>query len=43
MFPYEIYLKVCKRLKTEEDRQLLDQIKQDIFDESIPIKTIIYK
>ena len=43
MFPYDIFLNINKRLKTDEDREKLDDIMRDVFDESIPINTIINK
>ena len=40
-FPFEIYLNIDKRLKTQEDRDKLDQMKIYIFNEDIPIDDII--
>ena len=42
IFPYNIHLKINKRLDNEEDKIILAQFKKDIFDLSIPIiKTIM--
>ena len=43
IFPFEIYLHINKRLKTQEDRDKLEQMKIDIFNEDIPIDDIIKK
>ena len=43
IFPFEIYLHINKRLKTQEDRDKLEQMKIDIFNEDIPIDDIIEK
>ena len=43
IFPFEIYLHINKRLKTQEDRDKLEQMKIDIFNEDIPIDDIINK
>jgi thymidine kinase len=37
IFPYEIYLKENKRLKTQEQRDKLKRIKRDIFNSKIPM------
>ena len=42
-FPFEIYLHINKRLKTQEDRDKLEQMKSYIFNEDIPIDDIINK
>ena len=34
IFPYNIYLNINKRLKTEEDKDKLDQVYKELFDES---------
>jgi hypothetical protein len=41
IFPYEIYLKENKRLKTREDRERFEQIYNDIFNPNIPLKKTI--
>ena len=43
MFKYEIFLKECKRLKSEEDKLKLKNIKDDIFINKLPYKIIIEK
>jgi hypothetical protein len=43
IFPYEIYLKENKRLKTQEDKDKLDQIYNDIFNKDIPLETTVRK
>jgi hypothetical protein len=43
IFPNKITLKLSKRLKTDEDRNKLNTIKEMIFNESIPIKKVIDK
>jgi hypothetical protein len=43
IFPYEIYLTENKRLKTEEDRKKLKQLKEDVFNENIKLETTIQK
>ena len=43
IFPYEIYLCENKRLKTNEDKEKLKQIKKDIFNKKINIMTTINK
>ena len=41
MFPNEINLTENKRLRTKEDKDILKQLKSDIFNKSIPIKNTI--
>jgi hypothetical protein len=43
MFPNQIVLEHNKRLKTEEDQELLKQIKQDIFNLKIDVATTMKK
>ena len=43
MFKYEIFLKECKRLKSEEDKLKLKNIKNDIFVYKLPYKSIVEK
>ena len=43
IFPNEIYLQESKRVKTEEDRQKLKDIKHDIFETDTPLLTIAKK
>ena len=43
MFKYEIFLKECKRLKSEEDKLKLKNIKNDIFVNKLPYKSIVEK
>ena len=43
IFKYEIYLEENKRLKTDEDKMMLKQIKSDIFDNKIPDMNTINK
>jgi hypothetical protein len=37
IFKYEIYLEENKRLKSDDDKQKLKQIKADIFNKDIPL------
>jgi hypothetical protein len=43
MFPNQIRLKINKRLKNDEDRKRMDDIKRDTFDQSIPFEKTIQK
>ena len=43
IFPYEICLEERKRLKTREHKQKLKQLKQDLFNEDIPVMETITK
>ena len=43
IFPYEVYLQENKRLKTEEDKTLLNQFKHDIFNIELSETDIIKK
>ena len=43
IFHDEIYLTENKRLKTEKDRKKLKQLKEDIFNEDIPLETTVKK
>ena len=41
MFKYNIWLKICKRLKSEEDRVKLGSIRRDLLETDKPIKEIV--
>ena len=43
IFKYNIYLKVCKRLKKEEDRKKLENIYIDIFENNIKVRELVEK
>ena len=43
IFPYKINLKICKRLNSQEDRDKLKNIMDDIFVNKLPINKIIEK
>lgn len=43
VFPNQIVLKISKRLTSEEDRKMLDNLMSDTFDKSISIETICKK
>ena len=43
IFPHNVLLKENKRLKTEHDKRCLAMLKQDIFNEAIPIKNTLQK
>ena len=43
IFQYEIYLKENKRLKSDEDKEKLKQIKADVFNKEIPLIDTITK
>jgi len=43
IFPVSMYFQENKRLKNQEDKDLLESIMTDIFDETIPIETTIRK
>ena len=43
IFKYKIYLKISKRLKTEEDKIKLNDIYNDIWKNKLPIKEIVNK
>ena len=43
IFPISMYFRENKRLKDPRDKEILRQLKKDIFDESIPIETTIKK
>ena len=43
IFKYNIYLKVCKRLRKEEDRKKLENIYIDIFENNIKAKDLVKK
>ena len=43
IFPDSMYFKENKRLKRKRDMETLRQLKQDIFDETIPTETTIKK
>ena len=43
IFPYQLYLRENKRLRTSEDKQTLRDFKRDIFNEDIPIETTVRK
>ena len=43
IFKYNIYLKVCKRLRKEEDRKKIENIYNDIFENNIKVRELIEK
>ena len=43
IFPNRMFLKENKRLKNEDDKQKLKQLKKDIFNNDISVKNIINK
>ena len=43
IFPVSMYFRESKRLKDPKDREMLRKLKQDIFDESIPVEKTIRK
>ena len=43
IFPVSMYFRESKRLKDPKDRELLRKLKQDIFDEGIPVEKTIRK
>ena len=43
MFKYKIYLKICKRVETEEDRQKMDKVYNDIWKHKRPLDEVIPK
>ena len=43
IFKYNIYLKVCKRLRKEEDRKKLENIYIDIFENNIKVRELVEK
>jgi len=43
IFPHELYLKQNKRLKTNDDKEKLKQIKADVFNKDIPLMETITK
>ena len=43
IFTYTIYLKISKRLKTEEDKIKLNDVYNDIWKNKLPIKEIVKK
>ena len=43
IFKYNIYLKVCKRLRKEEDRKKLENIYIDIFENNIKARELVKK
>jgi hypothetical protein len=43
LFPCQFILKISKRLKSQEDRNKLIELKTDVFTESMPIKAICKK
>ena len=43
IFKYNIYLKVCKRLRNEHDRQKLENIYIDIFENNIKVRELVEK
>ena len=42
-FKYKIYLKICKRAKTEEDRQKVSDVYDDIWKHKLPIDEVMRK
>ena len=43
IFPIHMFLKENKRLKSAEDKETLKELKQEIFDEAIPVEATIRK
>lgn len=43
LFKYKIYLKICKRVKTEEDRQKISDVYNDIWKHKMPTNEIMQK
>ena len=43
IFKYKIYLKICKRVKTEEDRQKVSDVYDDIWKYKLPIDEVMRK
>ena len=43
IFKYNIYLKVCKRLRKEEDRKKLENIYIDIFENNVKVRELVEK
>ena len=43
MFKYKIYLKICKRVKTEEDREKMDNVYNDIWKHKLPLDEVVFK
>ena len=43
IFKYKIYLKICKRVKTEEDRQKVSDVYDDIWKHKLPIDDVMRK
>ena len=43
IFKYKIYLKICKRVKTEEDRQKVSDVYDDIWKHKLPIDEVMRK
>ena len=43
MFKYQIYLTICKRVKTEEDRQKMDKVYNDIWKHKLPLDEVMPK
>ena len=43
MFKYKIYFKICKRVKTEEDRQKMDKVYNDIWKHKQPLDEVMPK
>ena len=43
MFKYKVYLKICKRVKTEEDRQNMNNIYDDIWKHKLPLDEVMHK
>ena len=41
MFEYNIWLRICKRLKSEEDRVKLESIRRDLLETEKPIKEVV--
>ena len=41
MFKYNIWLRICKRLKSEEDRVKLESIRRDLLETEKPIKEAV--
>ena len=43
IFKYKIYLKICKRVKTEEDRQKVSDVYDDMWKHKLPIDEVMRK
>ena len=43
MFKYKIYLKICKSVKTSEDRQKMNKVYDDIWKQKLPLDEVMLK